>query len=158
VEGAVRLGGGTSAMLVFALFASGTSACGQDVSTTRPLDPAHWAEVAASASGTSMNPGRSTVNTPQLQTMVQLAMTDAARRTKRDPSKLSVVMAEAVTWPDGALGCPQPGMAYTQALVPGYRIRIAAGDETLEYHGSARGQPFFCPASRITGPTTDSRI
>ena len=95
---------------------------------------------------------------PQLQAMVQIALEDAARRSKRDAASLKVVLAELVTWPDGSLGCPQPGMAYTQALVPGYRIRIAAGSETLEYHGGARGQPFFCPASGITGPTTDSRI
>ena len=98
------------------------------------------------------------MNTPQLQAMVQLAISEAARRTKSDASTLTVVMAEAVTWPDGSLGCPQPGMAYSQALVPGYRMRIAVGNETLEYHGSARGQPFFCPASRITKPTTDSRV
>ena len=41
----------------------------------------------------------------------------------------------------------------TVLLVSGYRIRIAAGGETLEYHGSLRGQPFLCPPSRIQPPT-----
>ena len=95
---------------------------------------------------------------PQLQAMVQIALADAARRRQLTPSTLQVALAEAVTWPDGSLGCPQPGMLYTQALVPGYRIRILAGNETLEYHASQRGQPVYCPASRITGPIPDSRI
>lgn len=98
------------------------------------------------------------MNTTQFQAMVQKALEDAARRTQRDVASLEVQRAEAVTWPDGSLGCPQLGMMYTQALVPGLRIRIVAGNETLEYHASARGQPFYCPPSRITGPVTDSRI
>jgi hypothetical protein len=53
---------------------------------------------------------------------------------------------------------PQPGMAYTQALVPGVRVRVRAGNETLEYHASQRGQPFHCPPTRITAPTTDTQI
>jgi hypothetical protein len=145
-------------MLVCALFAGSPSAGGQDVSTILPLDRTKCTYVAASAASAPSNPGGATMNTPQLQTMVQLAISDAARRTKRDASTLSVVMAEAVTWPDGSLGCPQPDMMYTQALVPGFRIRIVAGAETLEYHASARGQPFYCPAARITHPASDSRI
>jgi hypothetical protein len=88
-----------------------------------------------------------------LQGQIDWALQDAARRTQLDATQLRVVLAEAVTWPDGALGCPQPGREYAQVLVSGYRIRIAAGAQTLEYHGSARGQPIFCPAARIQPPT-----
>jgi hypothetical protein len=96
--------------------------------------------------------------TGALQAKVDWALQDAASRTQRDASLLRVTLVEAVTWPDGALGCPQPGREYAQVLVSGYRIRIAAGTETLEYHGSVRGQPFFCPAVRIQPPTaTDPR-
>jgi len=93
-----------------------------------------------------------------LQSKVEWALQDAAQRTQLDAGRLRVTLAEAVTWPDGALGCPERGREYTQALVAGYRIRIAAGADTLEYHGSNRGQPFFCPASRIQPPApTDPR-
>ena len=88
-----------------------------------------------------------------LQAQVDWALQDAAQRTRLDASQLRVALAEAVTWPDGALGCPEPGRQYAQVLVSGYRIRITAGSETLEYHGSARGQVMFCPASRIQPPT-----
>jgi hypothetical protein len=90
--------------------------------------------------------------TGALDPKVEWVLQDAAQRTRLDASRLRVSLAEAVTWPDSALGCPEPGRQYTQALVPGYRIRIVAGAETLEYHGSLRGQPFFCPASRIQPP------
>ena len=39
-----------------------------------------------------------------------------------------LVSAESVTWPNGALGCPQPGMSYTQAVVDGMRV-VASGLE-----------------------------
>ena len=91
--------------------------------------------------------------TGSLQSKIEWAMQDAAQRTQRDRAQLRVTLAESVTWPDGALGCPEPGRQYAQVLVSGYRIRIAAGGETLEYHGSLRGQPFLCPPSRIQPPT-----
>jgi hypothetical protein len=90
--------------------------------------------------------------TSALKPKVDWALQDAAKRTQLDASALRLTLAEAVTWPDGALGCPEPGRQYSQALVSGYRIRISAGAETLEYHSSLRGQPFFCPASRIQPP------
>jgi hypothetical protein len=47
-----------------------------------------------------------------------------------------VVSAEEVTFPDGSLGCPQPGMVYTQAMVDGYKIVAEAGGKTYDYRGS----------------------
>jgi hypothetical protein len=83
---------------------------------------------------------------------LDLAMTDAARRTGQPREAITVVTAEQVTWSDGSLGCPQPGMMYTQALVPGYRIVLRAGEETLNYHAALRGPPSFCPESRVVAP------
>lgn len=92
--------------------------------------------------------------TGPLRAKVEQALQDAAQRTQLDTSRLRVTLAETVTWPDGSLGCPEPGRQYSQALVSGYRIRIEADARTLEYHGSLRGQPFLCPPSRIQPPTT----
>jgi hypothetical protein len=58
--------------------------------------------------------------------------------------ELEVVTVERVTWPDGALGCPQPGGMYTQALVEGYRVVLRAGDEELHFHGQEGQPPFLC--------------
>ena len=87
-----------------------------------------------------------------LASVTEAALADAARRTGRSAADLKVLSAEAVTWPDGSLGCPQPGMLYTQALVPGYRVRIEADGQVLDYHAGRSGRPGLCPAGRSTEP------
>ena len=84
--------------------------------------------------------------------MIEAALVDAANRSTTPRAGIKVISEDAVTWPDGSLGCPQPGMVYTQALVPGYRIVLQAGEQTLNYHAMSRGKPVFCPASRVTAP------
>ncbi len=84
--------------------------------------------------------------------MIKAALEDAANRSTTPPADIKVISEEAVTWPDGSLGCPQPGMMYTQALVAGYRIVLQAGAQTLNYHAMSRGKPVFCPASRVVPP------
>jgi hypothetical protein len=84
-----------------------------------------------------------------LQSAIDDALTDAVKRTGLKRTELEVLSAEAVTWSDGSLGCPQPGMMYTQALVPGFRIRVRAGTETLDYHAGRRGAAMYCPAGRV---------
>jgi len=71
---------------------------------------------------------------------------DAARAHLGLPADapVSVLRAEAVTWPDGALGCPQPGMAYTQAEVEGYWIVVDAVGQVLDFRVSDTGYPWLC--------------
>jgi hypothetical protein len=90
--------------------------------------------------------------TRDLQSMTDTALDEAARHAKLDRARLKVISAEYVTWSDGSLGCPQPGLAYTQALVPGYRIRVQAGVEVLDFHASRRGQLVLCPSGRSAEP------
>jgi hypothetical protein len=87
-----------------------------------------------------------------LQVAIAAALEDAARRSGLPVGQLQVIEATAVTWPDGSLGCPQDGMGYTQALVPGYRIQVRAGESVLDYHAGASGKPFHCPPKRATPP------
>ncbi|MEO6350275.1 MAG: hypothetical protein ABIP53_06455, partial [Candidatus Limnocylindrales bacterium] len=42
---------------------------------------------------------------------------DAANRTGVAIANITVVTAEAVTWPDGGLGCPDPQVSYPQVPV-----------------------------------------
>lgn len=58
---------------------------------------------------------------------------DLEDRRGGQPEDLEVVTAEAVTWNDGSLGCPQPGMAYTQGLVDGYHVVLEVGGERYDY-------------------------
>lgn len=71
--------------------------------------------------------------------LLEAAVTDAAERAGVGAAAVSVVSAEAVTWRDGSLGCPEPGMMYTQALVPGFRVVLEAGGEELHFHGAHAG-------------------
>jgi hypothetical protein len=68
---------------------------------------------------------------------------DAATQLGVDPSAVTVVDAHAETWPDSSLGCPEPGMMYTQSLVDGYQVIVEANGTQLDYRGSA-DQFFVC--------------
>jgi hypothetical protein len=50
-----------------------------------------------------------------------------------------VVSAQPMTFPDGGLGCPEPGMAYTQVLVDGYKVIATAAGKTYDYRGTGPG-------------------
>jgi hypothetical protein len=69
---------------------------------------------------------------------------DAEARTDVSPDEIEVVRAEAVTWSDGSLGCPQEGMMYTQALVDGYHVELRADAEDLDYRADGRGSFILC--------------
>ena len=69
---------------------------------------------------------------------------DAATRLGVDPSAVTIVDAHDETWSDGSLGCPQPGMMYTQALVDGYQVVVEANGTQLDYRGSGPGQFRIC--------------
>jgi hypothetical protein len=54
------------------------------------------------------------------------------------------VVAERVTWSDGSLGCPEPDMMYTQALVEGYRIVLLTDEGEVAFHGASGEPPIRC--------------
>jgi hypothetical protein len=57
------------------------------------------------------------VNTAAVPPEVRRAVVaDAARRFKVAENLVVLTGAERLTWKDGSLGCPEPGMSYTQAL------------------------------------------
>jgi len=66
-------------------------------------------------------------------------LADAAQRTGADPSAIQVVEATATTWNDGSLGCPKPGVMYTQALVDGYKVIVEANGQRLDYRVPLQG-------------------
>lgn len=80
--------------------------------------------------------------------ILDAALAEAADRTGVAKDEIRVVTAEAVTWSDGSLGCPEPGMMYTQALVPGYRVVLEAGGEELHFHAGESGDVRYCEDPR----------
>jgi hypothetical protein len=78
-------------------------------------------------------------------------LADAAERTGVDVDDIEVVQAEATTWSDGSLGCPEPGMVYTQALVDGYHVIVEAGGEELDFRVTGNGGFMLCEQDRPGG-------
>ena len=87
-----------------------------------------------------------------------------ATDTRRDPYRCleargcparrgELLTLEPVTWADGSLGCPEPGMMYTQALVRGYRIRVDAAGTPMTYHTGATSTFVLCPPERAQEPS-----
>ena len=61
-----------------------------------------------------------------------------------DLTAATVVTAEAVEWSDGSLGCPEPGMMYTQAITPGYHVVIEVDGTEYDYRATDSGQVRLC--------------
>ena len=76
--------------------------------------------------------------------IIDPVVTDAAGRLGVDPSAVTIVSAHLETFSDGSLGCPEPGMLYTQALVDGYQVVVEANGTRLDYRGSGPGQFRIC--------------
>jgi hypothetical protein len=95
------------------------------------------------------------VERPQvLDPTVAHAVRDLATQLGVPPPVVTVVAAERVVWPDSALGCPEPGAMYMQALQEGMRIRLQVGEQVYQYHSSATRKPFLC--AHPTEPATVS--
>jgi hypothetical protein len=82
---------------------------------------------------------------PALQRFVALAVADLSARAAVSSEEIQVVRAEATTWPDTSLGCPQPGMRYPQIPQDGALIHLKIGHRVYRYHtGGHRTEPFLC--------------
>jgi hypothetical protein len=108
-------------------------------SSTEPPD-----EPPPSATVTPPSPGDVA---PGLAPFVDTAVADLASQLGIGEGDITVIVAELVVWPDGALGCPQPGMEYTQVRVDGYRILLGAKGARFAYHGGGARGPFLCEDS-----------
>ena len=67
------------------------------------------------------------------------------------PSDPEVVTAEAVTWNDGSLGCPEAGQAYTQALVDGYQVILELDGERYDYRVGSGASVRLCEGGPLEG-------
>lgn len=83
-------------------------------------------------------------STSGLQSLIEKAKGDLARRLSISVTQISLVDANEVVWPDGSLGCPEPGMAYAQSLTPGYLILLKADNNEFEYHASRDTYIIYC--------------
>ena len=84
-----------------------------------------------------------------LQPIVDEIVEDIFGRINVDRSTITLTSYEAVTWPNGAIGCPQPGYAYTQALVGGYRFIFNADGQQMLYHTAGTENFVYCDTTKV---------
>jgi len=83
---------------------------------------------------------------------IEFSKADLAARLGLALETIRVSGATTVTWRSGAVGCPKPGVSYTDVLVPGVWILLRVDNAIYEYHGIPGGQPFYCPEEWVEGP------
>ncbi len=98
-----------------------------------------------------------TRESPSMQTAVpkeilEPVLNKAAELAKVSREQLVIVRAEPAVWNDGSLGCPEPGMQYTQALVNGYWVVISAASQTYDFRLGRGGSFRLCPEGQGQPP------
>ena len=96
-----------------------------------------------------------TVTQTQLPASILDPIIDEVGRDAGVPrEQVRVMSAEALTFPNGGLGCEVPGMAYTQVQVDGYRVVLEAGGVSLRL---SRSRERSCAALPATEGLTPDR-
>ena len=76
--------------------------------------------------------------------LVQSAIADLRTRLDDPTAAIAIVSVDEVEWPDGSIGCPQPGMQYTQVVISGSRIVLSHVGVLYRYHQARGRDPFYC--------------
>ena len=90
--------------------------------------------------------------------LLDVILKDLAGRTGAALEKIAVIQSQATIWNDGSMGCPQPGVMYTQALVNGYWVILQIGNQKYDYRAAQTGYFFLCERglAPVTPPGTPS--
>ena len=115
------------------------AACRNDTAEA-PTEPAGTSEAAATIGGDG------------LERQLAAALAELSSRTGVAADAITVSRASIVNWGSGAVGCPEEGRAYTQAIVPGILLLLEADGVIYRYHGRATGDAFHCPNDRAEAP------
>ena len=84
--------------------------------------------------------------------LVEAVVRETARLAMTTVGEVEVVLAEQSLWGDGSLGCPEPGMAYAQALVTGYWLVLEAAGTSYDFRADSSGRFRLCPPGAGTPP------
>lgn len=68
--------------------------------------------------------------------------------------QIEVVRAVPQTWPDGAMGCAQPGLVYTHQPVEGYWMILRGRGRDYDYRVSRSGTLVLCEGRMLADPPT----
>lgn len=79
--------------------------------------------------------------------LLQSILNDLMTRESLQRADIELERAEFVIWPSGALGCPEPGVMYTQAQVRGYWVVLSTGEIQHDYRATEKGLFRLCIGS-----------
>ena len=105
--------------------------------------------------------------TPDLEApYIRAAIEDLMLRMNISPTVITVQTVEAVNWSSSSLGCPQPGVMYSDVIEPGYLVTLEALGTIYEYHTDQQIQVVLCcgegeesyPLLPVIPIATDERI
>ncbi len=163
---------GALAVVAALLAGCGAAAAPQPTLTAQPTQPALVQKTMVATrmveppqpAATAVPLVEETVNQPgatpfpvegPLKDLAASARDDLAKRLSVPAGQIDLLELSQVTWPDGSLGCPKPGMMYTQALVDGVLIRLRAGGAIYEYHSGGSRAAFYCekPSKALSDQT-----
>ncbi len=110
---------------------TGSTSAGQTATVpTVELKPAPPAATNTPASAaTPMAPG-------SVEAKVATAL---GKKVGGDITKLALTAKDAQDWPDSALGCPAPGMMYSQVVTPGFKLTYSDDTQTYDVHTDQSG-------------------
>lgn len=114
-------------------------------STTAPIPTATLGNPLAGktpgASGNAAIPGGTALPgiPDEIKKPFALISADLEKRSKLPASSFQVTSYTQQTFPDSALGCPDPNLMYTQVLTPGYSIQVSAGGQNYDYRTNLAG-------------------
>ena len=114
---------------------------------------AAWAELGHLEQTATPIEESSLVKQDVLQRILDPILKEAAAEAKVTRDELVIVRAEPVVWNDGSLGCPEPGMMYTQALVNGYWVVIDAAGQKYDFRVGSGGSFRLCPPGQGHPPS-----
>ena len=148
---AAIVGAPVFAAMIASLVIACTGAAGTSSSAAAPSAAASSDPGSRPTGPASIPPSADVVPGKVPAALIEKIVADAAAVAKVEPADVVVISTEAVTWNDGSLGCPKPGMSYIQQIIEGYRVIVEAGGERYDYRAGSSGGPKRCEGSLPAG-------
>ena len=83
---------------------------------------------------------------PIVQSLILRAKTSLAAKINTSVDRITLSEVNAVQWTDSSLGCPRPGVTYTEVITPGYQIQLEAEGKVFIFHTDNRDRVILCDA------------
>ncbi|MEI7847883.1 MAG: hypothetical protein WCK35_18930 [Chloroflexota bacterium] len=85
-----------------------------------------------------------------LEGQIEQSRLDLAGRLGVSVNEVKLISAAPISWPDGSLGCSQPGEKAVQVLTPGFLIILEHAGLRYEYHSGGNQVPLYCESPSVS--------